>query len=143
MSEHDVDLARNLEATASLRELVARLDAADLARPIEGGWTVAFALAHVAFWDARQDSALRIYASGDELPTEDMGVNAALEAIAGLFDPRAAAAEAVAAAERLDATVAGLAAEQIAALRDANEEYPFRRWPHREEHIGQIEDALL
>ena len=117
MSNVDPDLQRNSEATRRLGELVAGLDEADLQRSLGGGWTVAFALVHLAFWDARQDVALRGYAQGDPIPSEDETVNASLEAIAGMFDPAAAGAAAVEAAERLDATSSGLADE--AALRAA------------------------
>ena len=142
MSNVDPDLQRNSEATRRLGELVAGLDEADLQRSLGGGWTVAFALVHLAFWDARQDVALRGYAQGDPIPSEDETVNASLEAIAGMFDPAAAGAAAVEAAERLDATSMSLTAGQRSALREAGQEYTFRRWPHREDHIAQIEAAL-
>jgi uncharacterized damage-inducible protein DinB len=53
------DAARNTEATRRLRELVATLSDADLAAPLGGGWTVAMALGHLAFWDGRQRAALQ------------------------------------------------------------------------------------
>ena len=111
MSDHDPDLLRNAEETRRLGDLVARLDAADLARSLGGGWTVAFALAHLAFWDARQDAALRVHARGEPFPPEDEVTNAALELIAGSFGPEAVAAAAVEAAARLDATAIDLTAE--------------------------------
>ena len=142
MSEHDPDLLHNAEATRSLGDLVARLDGADLARSLGGGWTVAFALAHLAFWDARQDAALRVYARGEALPPEDEVTNAVLEAVAGMLDSETVGSVAVEAAEGLDAAAMGLAAEQRSALREAGQEFAFRRWPHREEHIAQIEAVL-
>ena len=142
MSDHDPDLLRNAEETRRLGDLVARLDAADLARSLGGGWTVAFAFAHLAFWDARQDAALRVHARGEPFPPEDEVTNAALELIAGSFGPEAVAAAAVEAAARLDATATDLTAGQRAALREAGQEFAFRRWPHREEHIAQIEAVL-
>lgn len=142
MSDHDPDLQRNAEATQGLRDLVARLDAADLGRSLGGGWTVAFALVHLAFWDAWWVVALGGYARGEAIPSDDETVNPTLEAIAAMFDPAAVGPAAVEAAERLDATSMGLSAEQLSALRDAGQEYTFRRWPHREEHIAQIEAVL-
>ena len=142
MSDRDPDLLRNTEATRRLGELVARLDDADLARSLGDGWTVAFALAHLAFWDARQDAALRVYARDEALPPEDEVANAALEMIAGSFGPRVVASVAVEAAGRLDATAMDLTAGQRAALREAGQEFALRRWPHREEHIAQIEAVL-
>ena len=51
------DLADTLtENAASLRELhalVGRLTDADLAHPLEAGWTVGTALGHLAFWNMR------------------------------------------------------------------------------------------
>ena len=142
MSDHNPDLQHNAEATRRLGDLVARLGSADLERSLGGGWTVAFAFVHLAFWDARQEVALRGYAQGEAIPSEDELVNQTLEAIAGTFDPAAAGPAAVEAAERLDATSMGLSAEQRAELREAGQEYAFRRWAHREEHIAQIEAAL-
>ena len=142
MSDRDPDLLRNTEATRRLGELVARLDDADLARSLGDGWTVAFALAHLAFWDARQDAALRVYARDEALPPKDEVTNAALEMIAGSFGPRVVASVAVEAAGRLDATAMDLTAGQRAALREAGQEFALRRWPHREEHIAQIEAVL-
>ena len=142
MSDHDPDLQRNAEATRQLGDLVARLDTADLERSLGGGWTVAFALVHLAFWDARQAAALRGYAGRGALPPEDETVNPTLEAVAGMFDVAAAARTAVEAAGDVDAAASALTAEERAALREVGQEYAFRRWPHREEHIAQIEAVL-
>ncbi len=110
MSNHDPDLQRNAEATRQLGELVERLDAADLDRSLGGGWTVAFALVHLAFWDARQAVALGGYTGSQALPPEDELVNPALEAVAAMFDPAAAGPAAVEAAEAVDAAATALAA---------------------------------
>ena len=63
-AEHDPDLRRNAEATRRLHALVARLEETDLERSLGGGWTVGFALVHLAFWDARQHFARQSYARG-------------------------------------------------------------------------------
>ena len=143
MSADADDLSRNAASTGRLRGLAARLGEADLRRPLGGGWTVAFALAHLAFWDARQDAAIRRWAaSGGAFAREDAAVNEALEAIAALVDADAAAAAAVEAAARLDATVEGLGESRRGALREAGGGYAVGRWPHREEHAARIEAAL-
>ena len=121
---------------------MARLDASDLERSLGGGWTVGFALAHVAFWEARQDAALRAWLDGAEFPDEDAATNPALEAIAPLLDPRATAAAVEALARQLDDTIAGLTAGQRAELVAAGSGYAVRRWAHREDHIAQIEAVL-
>ena len=142
MSADAADLARNAASTGRLRGLAARLGETDLRRPLGGCWTVAFALAHLAFWDARQEAAIRRWAGGGAFAQEDAAVNEALEAIASLVDADAAAATAVEAATRLDATVEGLGEARRAALREAGGGYAVGRWPHREEHAAQIEAAL-
>ena len=133
---------RNAESTERLRKLVARLGDADLVRSVGGGWTVAFALAHLAFWDARQVAALQRFVRGEPFPSEDLATNDALESIAAAFDSTAVGEPAVAAADELDRIVAMLSAEQIDALRDSGKTYAIERAPHRDEHMRQIEDVV-
>src|SRR3954453_15109286 len=47
-----------------LRKLVARLDASMLAVRLPNGWTVAVALAHIAFWDRQRLCLMRRWAAG-------------------------------------------------------------------------------
>jgi hypothetical protein len=44
----------NRVQTERLRKLVGRLDAEMLAIRLPNGWTVAVALAHIAFWDRQR-----------------------------------------------------------------------------------------
>lgn len=141
-ADDSLDLARNAESTRRVAALVARLDASDLARDLGGGWTVGFALAHVAFWEARQDVAIRAWLDGEEFPDEDPTVNPSLEAMSVALDPEAVAASIEATCRRLDATVEGLTAQQRRELADAGFGYAVARWAHREDHIDQIEAAL-
>ena len=142
MSERGHALRQNAESTNRLRAVVARLDEADLERSLGGGWTVGFALAHLAFWDARQHFALQRFERGDGFPSADWTTNATLESMAPLFRADAAGAIAVNAAERLDATLGSLTAEQHDSLRQAGFAYAIERWPHRAEHLAQIEAVL-
>lgn len=142
MSPHDSDLERNARATIRLRDLVSRLDESAMSRSLGGGWTVAFALVHLAFWDVRQDVALRRFARGDEFPVEDVTTNPTLEAMAPLFDATAAGDMAVRAAEQLDATLEALTADQLESLRQEGFAYAIERWRHREDHVAQLESVL-
>ena len=142
MSASDADLERNAEATNRLSALVERLAEGDLERSLGGGWTVAFALTHLAFWDARQHVALQGYARGDAFPPEDKAVNDTLEAVAPLLRGEAAGREAVRAAMLADATVAGLSEAQRASLAGEGVGFAVQRWQHREDHIAQIEAVL-
>lgn len=142
MTTQDRDLQSNARATTRLRDLVSRLDESAMARSRGGGWTVAFALVHLAFWDVRQDVALQRYVRGDDFPAEDVTTNATLEEIAPLFDTGAAGDMAVRAAEQLDATLEALTGDQLEALRQAGVAYAIERWRHREDHAAQIEAVL-
>ena len=142
MNTQDRDLQSNSRATTRLRDLVSRLDESAMSRSLGGGWTVAFALVHLAFWDVRQDAALQRYMRGDEFPAEDVTTNATLEAIASLFDAGEAGAIAVRAAEQLDATLEALTGDQLESLRQTGFAYAIERWRHREDHVAQIEAVL-
>ncbi|MCY3557718.1 MAG: DinB family protein [Chloroflexi bacterium] len=134
--------ADNSDSTERLSALVARLGTEDMKRPLGGGWTIGFALAHLAFWDARQVAALERVASGEPFPSEDLATNAALEAVADAFNPDTIGRAAVDAARQLDAVVETLTPDQVGALTGSGKSYAIARAPHREEHIRQIEDAL-
>lgn len=96
----------------------------------------------MAFWEARQEAALRAWLDGAEFPDEDESVTPALEAMASTFDPVATAAAVEELSARVDATIAGLSAEQRAQLVADGFGYVIGRWAHREDHIAQIEAAL-
>ena len=141
----DAELRHNAEATGRLRELAAGLTSEELRRPLGDGWTVAVALVHLAFWDARNEAALRQDAASGVFPADPAGddaVNAGIDALAPLVDPDAAGPLAVRVAEEIDAAVAALTPERRAALLASADEYVVRRWRHRGEHIAQIEAAL-
>lgn len=134
--------AGNSDSTERLSALVAGLSAGDMRRSLGGGWTIGFALAHLAFWDARQVAALQRMAQGEEFPSEDLATNAALEAITAGFNPDTIGQAAVGAARQLDALVETLTADQVNALTGSGKSYAMDRAPHREEHMRQIEEAL-
>lgn len=134
--------ADNSDSTERLSTLVAGLDADDMKRSLGGGWTIGFALAHLAFWDARQVAALQRMSRGEEFPSEDLATNAALETIGATFDRSAVGQAAVDAARQLDAVVRSLTAQQVDALTNSGKSYAIDRAPHRDEHVRQIEKAL-
>ena len=138
----DNHASTNAKSTERLRKLVATLDGADLNRSLGEGWTVGFALIHLAFWDARQVAALQRFKDGEAFPSEDYATNATLSLIAPIFDLSAAGQAAVSAAQELDTMVESLTDEQLTALQDSGKSYAIDRAPHRDEHLQQIEEAL-
>ena len=135
---------RNDAATQRLRALVEGLSDADLERSLGGGWVVATALAHLAFWDGRQRAALeRFAATGEQLGEEsDDAVNVGLSLILPAVEHASAGRLALAAAEAVDAAAATLDSHQVANLEAGPSGYLVHRHDHRDEHIDQIEAGL-
>ena len=141
--------AANAEQRARLAKLVGRSEA-DLSRDLGGGWTVATALAHVAFWDRFAHERLRLWLRDrSTVPTSGTLVDALNDGLLHQWrrlPPVEAAREALAAAEAIDAEIAGMSDEQIEAYRGslAPGQSPLflDRTPHRKEHADQIEAAL-
>lgn len=134
----------NAEATGRLRALVEGLSDGDLERSLGGGWVVATALAHLAFWDGRQRAALEHFAAtGEQLGDEtDDAVNAGLAGILPAVDHASSGRLALEAAEAVDATIAALDEAQIGTLEAGSNAYLVHRHNHRDEHIDQIEAGL-
>ena len=143
----DPDLLVQNELTRdSLATLVGRLSDDDLAHNLGDGWTVAVALAHLAFWDERAALLLERYADGTpqhQIPDwyEDL-LNQTLEPQWRALSPRAAAEGAVAAAEHVTSALRSLEDDLCAQLEATEDGYLLRRFNHRQEHIDQIEAAL-
>jgi hypothetical protein len=133
---------RNAASLQQLRRLVGRLGEAELARPLGEHWTVATALAHLAWWDRYALAAVDTWARTGQPPRtgEAHEVNeAALADWRHLPGPTAArmaleAAEAVdrRVAELTDALVQTIAAERPRLLD---------RSLHRGGHLPEIEQS--
>ncbi len=135
--------AENDAARARLKALVARLSDADLARPIGHSWTVAAALAHLAFWDRRALVTLQGWErQGVPAPAVDADrVNEAMLPEWLAMTPREAADEAIASAEAVDQAVAALSPELLASI-GARRPRAVDRSLHRQEHLDEIARVL-
>ena len=142
-------VAENNEQRARLRALVERTSDADLARPLEAGWTVGAVLAHLAFWDQRalilierwEKEGPRATPRGIEGKDVDW-INDSAKALCLALPPRAAARLAVATAEAVDQRVEALSSEFVAANTAAGKPLTLLRAEHRREHLDEIEHAL-
>jgi hypothetical protein len=139
-------IAENAASFASLRALVDRLSDEDLNRPLGDGWTVAAALAHLAFWDQR---AVTLSAHPERLPAvsrlsseEIDSINEAVHALCLAIPPRAAAYLSLASAEAADRAMAALSPESIEGVKAAGMPFNLSRALHRRDHIEQIERRL-
>jgi len=142
-------VADNEKERRRLSALVGRLSDQDLGRPMNGGWTVASVLAHLAFWDERVVVLLDQWGADGRGPAPRPNaeadvdwVNDAGKPLCLALPPRVAANLAVKAAEAADGRLAGLSDGLLAALAAAGGPIRLSRADHRREHLDQIESAL-
>ena len=142
-------VAENNEQRARLRALVERVSDADLARPLDAGWTVGAVLAHLAFWDQRTLVLIERWEKDDPrtpprgIEGKDVDwINDSAKALCLALTPRAAARLAVATADAVDRRVEALSSELVAANAAAGTPLNLFRAEHRREHLDEIEHAL-
>ncbi len=140
-------VAENDATRASLQALIRTLADYDFARDLGDGWTVATALAHLAFWDRRGRIVLEHWQAGEAPPVDEPAwyrdlPNDALLPEWQAIPAREAARLAVEAATAVDATIAGLEDRVTAEIMARDEAWRLTRSNHRREHIEQIERRL-
>lgn len=139
---------RDAAERARLESLLTRLSDAQLARSLDDGWTIGAVLGHLAFWDRRAAFLVGRWQREQRGPvrTEDIGdvhvVNEALLPTWRALEPRAAADEALAAAEAADRALASASPELIEQVVSAGFAIDPVRAHHRQEHLDEIERAL-
>ncbi|MDP9276129.1 MAG: hypothetical protein M3O99_11115 [Chloroflexota bacterium] len=139
--------ARNRTSRERLVAVVARLGDRDV--QVDGGWTAAGLLGHLAFWDgfalARLDKHLREGAPL-ELGSEKIADHINAAAMPQWHDTPTAIAgrRAIAAATAIEESVAGLPAEVLDRVKalGVGKTFIVDRSAHRKEHLDQIERAL-
>jgi hypothetical protein len=139
------DLAQsNRSQTERLRGLVLRLDEAKLEVRLRNGWTVAGALAHVAFWDRQRLCLMRRWASGDNCSGAYDGdvFNTAMQPLLEMIPPERVGPAAVQAAEEVDALLLELSDEVIEAALARPDAPNLDRGSHRQHHLDLVERAL-
>lgn len=134
----------NAKERERLISLVARLTDEELRLPLGDGWTIAVALAHLAFWDQRSLLLMRKWKkSGVELSPIDIDLtNDALLPLWLALPPRAAAELAASSAEAIDRELEEAAPEMIAAIESLGEKFRLYRSMHRKLHLDRIEEIL-
>ncbi len=135
---------RNRAELERLRSVVARLSLEDMGRALGHEWTVAAALAHMAFWDRYMVATFEEWERIGEPPARgDFNtLNDAMLAEWLAIPPQHAARLAVEAAEKADQKVAALDPQVLEAVLAAGRSRMLERAPHRREHIEEIERAI-
>lgn len=134
----------NRVQTERLRNLVRKLTPSMLAVKLPNGWTVAGALAHVAFWDRQRLFLMRRWAAGGEATGAYDGdvFNGALQPLLELIPPEQAAEAALRAAEEVDALLLEVTDEVIEAALARPDAPNLDRGSHRAHHLDRVEQAL-
>ncbi|MGD2096925.1 MAG: DinB family protein [Desulfobacterales bacterium] len=135
------DNARELDR---LRALTERLTDEELIFPIGNGWTIAVALAHLAFWDQRALFLLRKWKKdGVEASPIDIDItNDALLPLWLAVPPRKAANLAISSAEAIDRELEEAPTELINEIVSLGEKFRLYRSFHRKQHLDEIEEYL-
>jgi hypothetical protein len=132
----------NRASTERMRALAARLTDEELQRRVCEHWSVAIALAHLAFWDARALVTLEWTQAGGVLsfPQIDVAVNDILLPHWAAITPRAAAVLAVETAQVLDARLESFPPELLEQIHAYNPRWVVRAL-HRNDHLDEIDVA--
>jgi hypothetical protein len=133
----------NRAATDRIRALAARFIDTEMQRRVGEHWTVAVALAHLAFWDRRVLDALDETEREGKLffPEVDLVVNDLSLPLWAAIPPRAAARLAVESAEALDRRLEGFPPALLEEVYNRNKRWVLRAL-HRNEHLDEVDGAL-
>lgn len=129
---------------ARLFALIDRLDEVSLARKLPNGWTVAAALAHLAFWDLYAKALLEEWArTGFRLPVSEIdAINEAIEGMSLPIPTPALLAWVRESAEASDRAAASAPQKLASIVVAAGKSTYLLRATHRRHHLDQIEKLL-
>jgi hypothetical protein len=134
----------NRTQTRRLRALAGRLDEQGLSVLLPNGWTVAVALAHIAFWDRQRLCLMRRWAANQDCHGKYDGevFNEALLPLLQLIPFQAAVKLAIATAEETDELLESVPDDVVTMALARPDKPNLDRGSHRGYHLDQIEKAL-
>ena len=137
-------VAENAKARERLCSLVVGITDEELNLLLGNDWTIAVALAHLAFWDQRSLVLMRKWKqNGVELSPIDIDVtNDSLLPLWRAMPPRVAAELAVSSAEAIDRELQAASSDLIDAIEGLGEKFRLYRSMHRKLHLDEIEAFL-
>jgi len=127
-----------------LQMLVERITDEELNIQMWKRWTIATALAHLAFWDHRSLILMHKWKKTEVAPSpiDDDVTNDALLPLLWAIPPRMAANLAVSAAEVIDLELEKASDNLIADIVKLGDRFRLYRSDHRKAHLDQIENLL-
>jgi hypothetical protein len=134
---------RNRASTERIRALAASLTDEQMQRPVGEHWTVAIALAHLAFWDRRVMYVLDITERDGKLfiPEIDIFVNDLSLPLWAAIPPREAARLAIETCEELDRRLEDYPPALLEEIHSYNQRWVVRAL-HRDGHLDEVDAAL-
>jgi hypothetical protein len=127
-----------------LQLLVERITDEELGLRMWEGWTIAAALAHLAFWDQRSLVLMQKWKKTGVAPSpiDDDVTNDTLLPLCQAIPPRDAANLAVTAAEAIDLELEKASDNLISDIGKLGDRFRLYRSDHRKIHLDQIENLL-
>jgi len=137
-------IVENKKERDRLRRLVDRISDQELSLPMWEGWTVAAALAHLAFWDQRALVLIKKWKKSGvaSSPIDDDVTNDSILPLCLAIPPRVAARLAVTAAEAIDLELENANENLTSDIWQLGERFRLYRSDHRKLHLDQIERLL-
>jgi hypothetical protein len=133
----------NRASTDRMRMLAERLSDEEMQHPVGEHWTVAIALAHLAWWDRRVMYVLDMTERDGKLfiPEIDIFVNDLSLPLWAAIPPRAAANIAIETAQTLDQRLEDYSPVLLEEIYNYNKRWVVRSM-HRGEHLDEVDAAL-
>lgn len=133
----------NRASTERIKKLVAHLTDEEMQTRVGEHWTVAIALAHLAWWDRRVMYVLDMTAQDGKLfiPLIDIFVNDLSLPFWAAIPPREAARIAIETSEDLDQRLETYPQDLLEEIYNHNNRWVIRAL-HRNEHLDEVDAAL-
>ena len=139
-------VAENARERERLRNLINKITDKELTLALNvEGWTVAVALAHLAFWDERRLVLIRKWKEKGvtQSPVDEAIVNDAMLPLLLAIPPRKAARLSILTAEALDRELEEASPDLIGAIESLGDSHALHRSIHRKMHLDEIEAFLF
>ena len=137
-------VVENTRERERVRRVVDRISDKELSLPLWEGWTIAAALAHLAFWDQRALVLMKKWKISGVVssPIDDDVTNDSILPLCLAIPPRVAARLAVTATEAIDLELEKAHEDLISDIWQLGERFRLYRSDHRKLHLDQIESLL-
>ena len=136
-------IEENRASTERIRELAGRLTDEEMQTKVGEDWTVAIALAHLAWWDRRVMYVLDMTARDGKLfvPEIDIFVNDLSLPLWAVIPPRDAARICIETSQMLDKQLEEYSPALLEEIFNYNKRWVVRAL-HRNEHLDEVDTAL-